>query len=63
VANQFGGMKVDDAKRLKELEWDNARLKKMVAEARIIDLTVIVLFGVNADSLYVRVSCGVIPWR
>jgi len=56
-------MKVDDAKRLKELEWDNARLKKMVAEARIIDLTVIVLFGVNADSLYVRVSCGVIPWR
>lgn len=30
--NQFGGMKADDAKRLKELERENARLKKMVAE-------------------------------
>jgi putative transposase len=30
--NQFGGMKADDAKRLKELERENARLKKMIAE-------------------------------
>lgn len=30
--NQYGGMKADDAKRLKELEKENARLKKMVAE-------------------------------
>jgi len=30
--NQYGGMKADDAKRLKELERENARLKKMVAE-------------------------------
>ncbi|MEU2032610.1 IS3 family transposase [Nocardia amamiensis] len=30
--NQYGGMKSDDAKRLKELEKENARLKKMVAE-------------------------------
>lgn len=29
---QYGGMKSDDAKRLKELERENARLKKMVAE-------------------------------
>jgi putative transposase len=29
---QYGGMKADDAKRLKELERENARLKKMVAE-------------------------------
>lgn len=29
---QYGGMKSDDAKRLKELEKENARLKKMVAE-------------------------------
>jgi putative transposase len=28
---QFGGMKADDAKRLKELERENARLKKLVA--------------------------------
>ena len=30
--NQYGGMKGDDAKRLKELERENARLKKMVAQ-------------------------------
>lgn len=30
--NQYGGMKADDAKRLKDLERENARLKKMVAE-------------------------------
>lgn len=30
--NQFGGMKADDAKRLKELERENARLKKIVAD-------------------------------
>src|ERR1035437_4071620 len=30
--NQYGGMKVDDAKRLKELERENSRLKKIVAD-------------------------------
>ena len=30
--NQYGGMKADEAKRLKELEMENARLKKLVAE-------------------------------
>lgn len=30
--NQYGGMKANDAKRSKELEAENARLKKMVAE-------------------------------
>lgn len=29
--NQYGGMKADDAKRLKELEKENARLKRLVA--------------------------------
>lgn len=29
---QYGGMKADEAKRLKELESENARLKKLVAE-------------------------------
>jgi len=29
---QYGGMKADDAKRLKDLERENARLKKIVAE-------------------------------
>jgi putative transposase len=30
--NQYGGMKAQEAKRLKELEQENARLKKMVAD-------------------------------
>ena len=30
--NSYGGMKADEAKRLKELERENARLKKLVAE-------------------------------
>jgi len=29
---QFGGMKADDAKRLKELERENTRLKAIVAD-------------------------------
>ena len=29
---KYGGMKVDQAKRLKELERENARLKKLVAD-------------------------------
>ena len=33
--NQFGGMKADDAKRLKELEKENARLNKLLAEAEL----------------------------
>jgi putative transposase len=30
---KFGGMEVSDAKRLKELETENARLKRLLAEA------------------------------
>lgn len=33
--NQYGGMKADDAKRLKELEIENTRLKKLLAEAEL----------------------------
>ena len=29
---QYGGLKADEAKRLKELEVENVRLKKLVAE-------------------------------
>ena len=32
---QYGGMKADDAKRLKELEGENARLKRLLAEAEL----------------------------
>ena len=33
--NRYGGMKAGDAKRLKELETENARLKKLLAEAEL----------------------------
>ena len=36
--NQFGGMKADDAKRLRELERENARLKQIVADKELENL-------------------------
>ena len=33
--NQYGGMKAEEAKRLKELEEENKRLKKLLAEAEL----------------------------
>ena len=33
--SKFGGMSVSDAKRLKELEVENTRLKKLLAEAML----------------------------
>ena len=33
--NQFGGMKADDAKRLRDLERENSRLKRIVADKEL----------------------------
>ncbi len=33
--SKFGGMSVSDAKRLKELETENSRLKKLLAESML----------------------------
>jgi putative transposase len=33
--NQYGGMKCEEAKRLKRLELENSRLKKLLAEAEL----------------------------
>jgi len=38
--NQYGGMKSDEAKRLKDLEVENARLKKLVAE-QAVDISIL----------------------
>ncbi len=32
---EYGGMKIDQAKRLKELERENARLKRLLADAEL----------------------------
>ena len=34
--NKFGGMDVSDARRLKELEHENAKLKRLVAEQLLV---------------------------
>ena len=33
--NDYGGMRTDQAKRLKELEKENARLKKLLADSEL----------------------------
>ena len=48
--NQYGGMKANDAKRLKELEKENASLKRIVAnQALDIDMLKFVAEGKNSD--------------
>ena len=37
---EYGGMKLDQAKRLKELESENARLKKIVAD-QALDISIL----------------------
>ena len=44
---QYGGMNTTDAKRLKELEKENARLKKLVAEQA---LDIVILKDVNSKN-------------
>jgi putative transposase len=36
--NQFGGMKADDARRLRELERENLQLKRLVADKELENL-------------------------
>lgn len=36
--NEYGGLKIDQAKRLKELEQENAKLKKLVANQALENL-------------------------
>ena len=38
--NQFGGIKADEMKRLKELEKENSRLKKIVAD-QAVDISIL----------------------
>ena len=44
---KFGGMDVTDAKRLKELESENAKLKKLLAEAHLDIHALKSVFGVK----------------
>jgi putative transposase len=44
---KFGGMDASDAKRLRELEAENTRLKKLLAEAALDNEALKVAFGVK----------------
>ena len=44
---KFGGMDVSDARRLKELESENAKLKKLLAEAHLDIHALKSVFGVK----------------
>lgn len=44
---KFGGMEISDAKRLKELESENAKLKKLLAEAHLDIHALKSVFGVK----------------
>ena len=44
---KFGGMDVSDAKRLKELEGENGKLKKLLAEAHLDMHALKSVFGVK----------------
>ena len=59
--SKFGGMSVPDAKRLKELETENARLKKLLAEQvlenEVINESIIDLGGIESA----RATEGYVP--
>ena len=40
LRNEYGGMRVDQGKRLKELEKENAQLKKLVAD-QALDISIL----------------------
>ena len=44
---KFGGMEISDAKRLKELEGENGKLKKLLAEAHLDIHALKSVFGVK----------------
>lgn len=45
--SKFGGMDISDAKRLKEVESENAKLKKLLAEAHLDIAALKGVFGVK----------------
>jgi putative transposase len=55
--NQYGAMKADDAKRLKELERENSRLKRIVADQA---LDIDMLKELNRDA---PIDCQVVRAR
>lgn len=57
--NQYGGTKAQEARRLKKLEQENARLKKMVADL-MLDKE---MLKELAEGNFQARRVGVMPWR
>ena len=59
---KFGGMEVSEAKRLKTLEDENTRLKRLLADAMLDNAALKDLLGKNGDARgraeSCRASCG-----
>ena len=48
--SKYGGLEVSDAKRLRALETENARLKRLLAEAMLDNAALKDLLGKNGDA-------------
>jgi len=56
---KFGGLDVSDARRLKGLEDENGRLKRMLADAMLDNAALKDLLGKNGDARSSTGGCGV----
>jgi putative transposase len=57
--NQFGGLKADDAKRLRDLERENAALRRLLADAELDKATLTEI----ARGTFSARNAGGWPWR
>ena len=49
--NEYGGLSIDQARRLKQLEQENARLKRAVNKDELLDLLAYLIAGGSKDHL------------
>jgi len=55
---RFGGLDVSEARRLKALEDENAKLKRMLADAMLDNVALKDLLGKNGDARRASGGCG-----
>ena len=56
---KYGGMDVSEARRLRALEDENAKLKRLLAEAMLDNVALKDLLGKNGDASRASGGCGV----
>ena len=56
--SKYGGMEVSDARRLKALEAENAKLKKLLAEQMLDVATLKEMLGKTSEARFEAASCG-----